>query len=80
MNRIHDIYRPAEERTRDWCEVERMLSKAEAHDQTERCQNCGIPFCHGAGCPLGNLVPDQNCASGASLVVHALASGKSLEI
>ena len=62
MNRIHDIYRPAEERTRDWREVERMLSKAEAHDQTERCQNCGIPFCHGAGCPLGNLVPDQNCA------------------
>ena len=62
MKRIHDIYRPAEERTRDWREVERMLSTAEAHDQTERCQNCGIQFCHGAGCPLGNLVPDQNCA------------------
>ena len=42
MNRIHDIYRPAEERTRDWREVERMLSKAEAHDQTERCQNCAV--------------------------------------
>jgi len=62
MKRIHDIYRPAEERKRDWREVERMLSKDEAHNQTERCQNCGIPFCHGAGCPLGNLVPDQNRA------------------
>ena len=22
--------------------------------------NCGIPFCHGEGCPLGNLIPDFN--------------------
>ena len=62
MNRIHDIYRPMEERKRDWSEVERIISKEEAHEQTKRCQNCGIPFCHGAGCPLGNLVPDQNHA------------------
>jgi glutamate synthase (NADPH/NADH) small chain len=56
------MYRPAEERKRDWREVERVLSKDEAREQTQRCQNCGIPFCHGAGCPLGNLVPDQNRA------------------
>ena len=62
MNRIHDIYRPVGERKRDFREVERMLTHDEAHAQTERCQNCGIPFCHGAGCPLGNLVPDQNRA------------------
>ena len=62
MKRINDIYRPTEERKRDFCEVERMLSTEEAQAQTERCQNCGIPFCHGAGCPLGNLVPDQNRA------------------
>lgn len=24
--------------------------------------NCGQPFCHACGCPLGNLVPDQNRA------------------
>ena len=24
--------------------------------------NCGQPFCHAYGCPLGNLVPDQNRA------------------
>ena len=62
MKRIHDIYRPTDERKRDFKEVERMLSPDEARKQTERCQNCGIPFCHGAGCPLGNLVPDQNRA------------------
>lgn len=59
---VQDIYRPAEERKRDWREVERTLSPGEAHGQVLRCQNCGIPFCHGAGCPLGNLVPDQNRA------------------
>ncbi len=62
MNRIHDIYRPVAERRRDFREVERILTQDEVREQTERCQKCGIPFCHGAGCPLGNLVPDQNRA------------------
>ena len=62
MNRIHDIYRPTDERKSDWLEVERMLSDAELQEQTARCMNCGQPFCHAYGCPLGNLVPDQNRA------------------
>lgn len=62
MQRIHDIYRPTEERTRDWREVERMLSDEELKKQTARCMNCGQPFCHAYGCPLGNFVPDQNRA------------------
>lgn len=62
MNRIHDYYRPVNERTNDFKEVERKLSYEELKPQVERCQNCGVPFCHGAGCPLGNLVPDQNRA------------------
>ena len=62
MQRIHDIYRPTEERSRDWREVERMLADGELLEQTSRCMNCGQPFCHAYGCPLGNLVPDQNRA------------------
>ena len=62
MQRIHDIYRPAEDRKRDWSEVERVLSDAELKEQTSRCMNCGQPFCHAYACPLGNLVPDQNRA------------------
>ena len=62
MQRIHDIYRPTDERKGDWREVERMLSGAELKEQTSRCMNCGQPFCHAYGCPLGNLVPDQNRA------------------
>ena len=62
MKRIHDIYRPTEERKSDWREVERMLTDGELREQTKRCMNCGQPFCHAYGCPLGNLVPDQNRA------------------
>lgn len=62
MERIHDYYRPVEERRQDFREVERPLSLADLKAQVARCQNCGTPFCHGSGCPLGNLVPDQNLA------------------
>ncbi|MBR5346992.1 MAG: glutamate synthase subunit beta [Deltaproteobacteria bacterium] len=62
MERIHNIYRPAEERRNDWGEVERVLADDELKEQTSRCMNCGQPFCHTYGCPLGNLVPDQNRA------------------
>ena len=60
--RVHDIYRAVDERRGDWREVERMLSVAEMRQQTSRCMHCGQPFCHAYGCPLGNLVPDQNRA------------------
>ena len=62
MKRLHDIYRRKEERKSDWNEVERALSDEELNEQTVRCMNCGQPFCHAYGCPLGNLVPDQNRA------------------
>ena len=62
MQRIHDIYRPKDERKGDWREVEVMLPPDELAEQTSRCMNCGQPFCHAYGCPLGNLIPDQNRA------------------
>lgn len=62
MQRIADIYRETGERRRDWREVERLLSDCELTGQAGRCMNCGMPFCHAYGCPLGNLVPDQNRA------------------
>ena len=61
-NRIQDIYRPVEERIKDRNEVERRLTSVEVVGQAGRCHTCGIPFCHGAGCPLGNLVPEFNAA------------------
>ena len=66
MERIHDIYRDKGERRNDFNEVERHLPADDIRKQVSRCMNCGQPFCHAYGCPLGNLVPDQN---------HAVADG-----
>ena len=79
MQRIHDIYRPSDERVNDWREVERALTDEELKEQTSRCMNCGQPFCHAYGCPLGNLVPDQNraVAQGDWKRAYALLSANS---
>ncbi|ATL46649.1 glutamate synthase [Chitinophaga caeni] len=31
------------------------------NEQSARCMNCGVPFCH-SGCPLGNVIPEFNDA------------------
>jgi glutamate synthase (NADPH/NADH) small chain len=57
--RREDIrYRPVDERIRDHLEIDIPLSEEALVRQATRCMDCGIPFCHGAGCPLGNLVPE----------------------
>ena len=66
QTRIHQLYRPIEERKHDFQEVERPFTEAEIRGQMERCHNCGIPFCHGAGCPLFNQIPDFNAAAASS--------------
>jgi glutamate synthase (NADPH/NADH) small chain len=54
------------ERVQDWHEVYRDETVpdtvAGTREQAARCMDCGIPFCHsgGAGCPLGNLIPEWN--------------------
>lgn len=52
--------RPVATRVRDWREIEKVLSPKQAEIQATRCRDCGIPYCHGSGCPLGNLIPDWN--------------------
>ncbi len=53
-------YRPKEERIADYRAVERRLSDKDLHEQAARCMNCGIPFCHGTGCPVQNVIPEFN--------------------
>ena len=60
IERIGHVYRNAGERVRDFREVEAPLTDKQLCDQAARCMGCGIPFCHGIGCPLGNLIPDFN--------------------
>ncbi len=53
-------YRPIEERVYDFKELELPLTPEQIKEQAARCMDCGIPFCHGSGCPLRNYIPDFN--------------------
>ncbi len=58
--RINNIYRTETTRIEDYNEVERTLETEELIMQASRCMDCGIPFCHGLGCPLSNIIPEMN--------------------
>ncbi|MFA5251009.1 MAG: glutamate synthase subunit beta [Phycisphaerae bacterium] len=53
-------HRPVEKRIHDFSELDLPLTPEQIHQQTARCMDCGIPFCHGAGCPLKNNIPELN--------------------
>jgi glutamate synthase (NADPH/NADH) small chain len=52
--------RTVDERIRDFREFDLPLSPDAISQQAARCMDCGIPFCHGVGCPLENSIPDIN--------------------
>ncbi len=52
--------RPVNERVRDYRRITLPLSEEVLHRQSARCMDCGIPFCHGIGCPLFNRIPEFN--------------------
>ena len=51
---------PPKERIRNFREFQIDFPEDKLTMQAARCMDCGIPFCHGMGCPLGNLIPDWN--------------------
>jgi glutamate synthase (NADPH/NADH) small chain len=53
------IYRPIQERLRDYREVMVLQDEPQTLEQASRCMNCFIPFCHWA-CPVSNYVPEWN--------------------
>jgi glutamate synthase (NADPH/NADH) small chain len=50
-------YRPLNERTSDFGEVEQTLNEQDRQDQAARCMDCGVPFCQW-GCPVMNNMPE----------------------
>ncbi|MEA5030791.1 MAG: glutamate synthase subunit beta [Sphaerochaeta sp.] len=58
IERDDPTYRPVESRIKDFDPVKGMLSPSDIARQALRCMDCGVPFCHMYGCPLGNRVPD----------------------
>ena len=53
--------RKVKERVDDYKEIYVEHSDELTHNQSARCMDCGVPFCH-SGCPLGNIIPDFNDA------------------
>ncbi|MEO8172308.1 MAG: glutamate synthase subunit beta [Sediminibacterium sp.] len=53
--------RAAKERIHDYNEFVERLPEEKLNQQSARCMNCGVPFCH-SGCPLGNIIPEFNDA------------------
>jgi len=53
--------RPVQERLQDYQEFVGQYEADKLNQQSARCMNCGIPFCHN-GCPLGNIIPEFNDA------------------
>ncbi|MEP7142357.1 MAG: glutamate synthase subunit beta [Ferruginibacter sp.] len=49
------------ERVNDYKEFIERYSDEKLNQQSARCMDCGIPFCHN-GCPLGNVIPEFNDA------------------
>ena len=52
-------YRPAKERIKHFNEFIIPLSDKQLSQQSARCMDCGIPYCH-TGCPVNNIIPDWN--------------------
>ncbi len=61
FNREMPASRNTKERIKDYKEVYTPLPKEKVKEQSARCMDCGVPFCH-HGCPLGNNIPDFNDA------------------
>eukprot|EP01137_Pigoraptor_chileana_P006185 Opistho-2@50245 len=53
--------RPSKERVNDYREFVEKFPEEKLNQQSARCMNCGVPFCHN-GCPLGNIIPEFNDA------------------
>ena len=52
---------PVAERKQNYKEFVSLLPEEKLNEQSARCMNCGVPFCH-SGCPLGNIIPEFNDA------------------
>ncbi|MDF1594976.1 MAG: glutamate synthase subunit beta [Acidimicrobiia bacterium] len=52
-------YLPVVERVQNYKEFTIRLEADELRNQSARCMDCGVPYCH-AGCPIHNIIPDFN--------------------
>jgi glutamate synthase (NADPH/NADH) small chain len=56
LNRLEPSKRDVFERLKDFNEIYNLFEKDDAKTQSNRCVQCGDPYCHNA-CPLSNYIP-----------------------
>lgn len=56
FERINPEKRDVLQRLKDYNEVYQVFGKQRAREQSDRCMQCGDPYCH-TGCPLHNFIP-----------------------
>ncbi len=56
FERINPEKRDVLQRLKDYNEVYQVFTKHRAREQSDRCMQCGDPYCH-TGCPLHNFIP-----------------------
>lgn len=56
FERINPEKRDVLLRLKDYNEVYKVFGKQRAREQSDRCMQCGDPYCH-TGCPLHNFIP-----------------------
>jgi len=58
--RVDIGHKPPTERVKSFNEFSIPLDPDQLHRQAARCMDCGVPFCHGVGCPVLNRIPEFN--------------------
>ncbi len=54
-------YAPVQERIKHYNEFAKAPSQEVLAEQSARCMDCGVPFCHSDyGCPIANIIPQFN--------------------
>ena len=54
------------DRKKNYKEFISLLPEQKLNEQSARCMNCGVPFCH-SGCPLGNSMMQSIAKNGKTL-------------
>lgn len=60
IQRKAPCYCAPEQRLKNFNAVEIVMTDLDIQTQALRCMDCGVPFCHGYGCPLSNIIPEFN--------------------
>ncbi|MEA3419171.1 MAG: glutamate synthase subunit beta [Campylobacterota bacterium] len=72
LERIDAKKRDVVERTKDFDETYEVFKPKKAGEQSERCIQCGDPYCHN-GCPLHNFIPQWLKATASNDLEFAFA-------